>query len=218
MRRVLSAILQSQGHEVTEADDGLEAAALISALDLDLAILDLGMPGMNGLEVLQNIGERPGGWDAAPPVILLTASGEADIGERAVRAGAVGVLRKPISAEELARAVARFCPSEAAEPSAPSLEDALMRLRDEARGDLSARIDALAQSAIASPATLAPDAHRIAGLAAQFGWPVIAASADAVERAARDDDITLVQTIETLRLAGLALRNPAQESRDSAFS
>ena len=93
-----------------------------------------------------------------------------------------------------------------------------MRLRDEARGDLSARIDALAQSANASSATLAPDAHRIAGLAAQFGWPNIAASADAVERAARDDDAALVQTIETLRLAGLTLRNPTQESFANAFN
>ena len=218
VRRVLSAILQSQGHEVTEADDGLEATALISALDLDLAIIDLGMPGLNGLQVLQQVGNSSGGWDTAPPVILLTASGEADIGERAILAGAVGVLRKPVSAEELARAVARFCPSEGAEPSAHSLEDALIRLRDEARVDLSARIDALAQSANASSATLAPDAHRIAGLAAQFGWPNIAASADAVERAARDDDAALVQTIETLRLAGLTLRNPTQESFANAFN
>lgn len=209
VRRVLSAILQSQGHEVTEADDGLEAAALISALDFDLAILDLGMPGLSGLQVLQQIGDSPGGWGAAPPVILLTASGEADIGDRATRAGAAGVLRKPVSAEELARAVARFCPSESPDPPAPSLEDALSNLRDEARADLSARIDALAPPADTSPPGLAPDAHRIAGLAAQFGWPDIAARADAVERAARDDDPALVQAMEALKLAGGALKDPS---------
>jgi signal transduction histidine kinase/ActR/RegA family two-component response regulator len=215
VRRVLSAILESQGHEVTEAEDGLEASALISALDLDLAILDLGMPGLNGLEVLQCIGARAGGWEAAPPVILLTASGEADIREQAVRAGAAGVLRKPVSAEELARAVARFCPSGSADPGAPSLGDMLGKLRDEARADLSARIDTLALSGGAS---LASDAHRIAGLAAQFGWPDIAATADAVERAALDDDPALPRAIEALRLAAGSLRNPAQDSRDIALS
>ncbi len=179
VRRVVSSILQFQGHEVTEADDGEEAVSLFSALDFDLAILDLGMPGLNGLEVMDRIGA--GRLAGAPPVILLTASGEADIAERARRAGAVLVLRKPVSAEELARAVhqASFVSARIAEIRTA---DVLAPLREEARLDLLARIaGVLAENSAGSPWDAA-EAHRIAGLAAQFGWPRVAAAADQLER------------------------------------
>jgi signal transduction histidine kinase/DNA-binding NarL/FixJ family response regulator len=176
VRRVIAAILEAQGHEVTEADDGVEAAALLGALDFDLAFLDLGMPGLDGLEVLERM-TASGEGRARPPVVLLTASGDETITTRARAAGFAHVLRKPVSSDELRAVIALVHVSDTM--PAPALE--MSALREQAREDLGRRISALLQHP--DHAIPAPDAHRLAGLAAQFGWPGIAAAADMVERA-----------------------------------
>ncbi len=107
-RMGLRAILRDMGHSVLTAADGDTALRLVGESRPDLAILDIKMPGLDGLAVAQAITAQ---W--AVPVILLTAYSERDLVERAASTGAIhGYLVKPIREAELGPAielaVARF--------------------------------------------------------------------------------------------------------------
>lgn len=107
-RMGLRAILRDMGHSVLAAADGQTALQLARETVPDLAILDIKMPGLDGLAVAEALTEQ-----SAVPVILLTAYSERDLVERAASTGAIhGYLVKPIREAELAPAielaVARF--------------------------------------------------------------------------------------------------------------
>jgi two-component system response regulator DesR len=91
-RRTVEQILldDPEVHIVAEAGDGPQALAAVQAWRPDVAILDLDMPGCDGLAVAQSI------RDLNPPVrtILLTAHGSAALLDRARAAGVYGYLRK----------------------------------------------------------------------------------------------------------------------------
>ena len=106
-RDALAALLTQQGFDVVgEAEDGAEAIAAAESLQPDIVLLDLTMPGMDGLTALPRIRERAPGSE----VVVLTAS---DIEENllaAIRAGASGYLLKTEPPEQIAaflRGVAR---------------------------------------------------------------------------------------------------------------
>jgi two-component system NarL family response regulator len=106
-RDALAALLTQQGFDVVgEADDGSTAITQAAALAPDIVLLDLTMPGMDGLTAL------PGIRDAAPDseVVVLTASDTEENLLAAIRAGASGYLLKTESPEQIAaflRGVAR---------------------------------------------------------------------------------------------------------------
>ena len=90
-RSALSGLLQQHGFDVVgEAADGAEAIAAAGRLRPDLVLLDLSMPGLDGLTALPRL------RDAAPDceVVVLTASGTEENLLRAIRAGAAGYLLK----------------------------------------------------------------------------------------------------------------------------
>jgi PAS domain S-box-containing protein len=70
LRRVVVAELQRRGHRIREARDGLEAMAIAQEHDLDLALLDVHMPGMSGIDVLRAL--RESSRTRTLPVIMLT--------------------------------------------------------------------------------------------------------------------------------------------------
>jgi two-component system OmpR family response regulator len=72
VRNVLRLALERAGHSVSEASSGEDAISVAAASTPDLVILDIGLPGMSGLEVLGAIRLEQGDL----PVILLTANGE----------------------------------------------------------------------------------------------------------------------------------------------
>jgi DNA-binding response OmpR family regulator len=89
--------LERSGYAVIAANDGLEALALAAEHNPDLAILDVSMPGLSGVEVTRALRER----QAMLPVILLTAHvQDADVAEGA-NAGADAYVTKPFSPQEL---------------------------------------------------------------------------------------------------------------------
>jgi CheY-like chemotaxis protein len=145
---------------------------------LDLAIVDLTMPRMNGLEVLRTVRDGPPAH-GAPLFILLTASAKEGLDEEAAAVGAAMVLRKPVSAADLRRAVQRLFAA-GAEQASPEIEEALPpALRVEAEAELAVQVARLLD---AGGDGLSPEAaHRMAGLAAQFGWPELAAACEQVE-------------------------------------
>ncbi|HMB54256.1 MAG TPA: response regulator transcription factor, partial [Thermoanaerobaculia bacterium] len=86
---------------VGEAEGGEQAVALIPEVGPDAVLLDLRMPGMDGLEVLQKLREA----DALPPTLILTTFDEDALLLEAVRRGARGFLLKDVSLERLAEAI-----------------------------------------------------------------------------------------------------------------
>jgi DNA-binding NarL/FixJ family response regulator len=84
---------------VGEAADGAEALALVPAASPDVVLLDVRMPRLSGLVVLERLGDR------RPPTLVLTTFDDAELLLRAVRAGARGFLAKDVSLDELVAAI-----------------------------------------------------------------------------------------------------------------
>jgi AmiR/NasT family two-component response regulator len=102
IRLDLKEILERAGFEVcAEARDGEEAVALASSEKPDLAVLDVKMPRLDGIEAARRIlAERP------IPIVILTAYGQDELVSRAVEAGVFGYLVKPFREADLLPAIA----------------------------------------------------------------------------------------------------------------
>ena len=98
IRRLVSDFLKRDGHTILEAADGKAALELIENRrpTLDLAILDVMMPGMDGFEVLREIREQENG-EKHLPVMLLTARAEDADQVRGLEGGADDYVTKPFS-------------------------------------------------------------------------------------------------------------------------
>jgi two-component system chemotaxis response regulator CheY len=96
-RRIVRGILESAGHEVAEAADGMAALERYSLDRPDLVLLDLVMDGMGGLDVLQKLREM----DDRARVIVATADVQNSTREMAEKRGSVGFVSKPIQTEAL---------------------------------------------------------------------------------------------------------------------
>lgn len=98
MAKALKRLLHSWGMKVrTFASGGEFLTALNQSCDGDCLVIDVQMPGMTGLEVHEALNRG----EIDMPVIFITAHNEEGIEERAMRAGAIGFLRKPIMDEVL---------------------------------------------------------------------------------------------------------------------
>lgn len=96
----MSLLLQVSNHEVRTCNDGASALAAVAERRPQLILLDLGMPGMDGIEVARRLRAEPG----APLVIVaLSGWGQQSDRERTAEAGFDRHLVKPVSADELAR-------------------------------------------------------------------------------------------------------------------
>ena len=102
IRRLVSDFLKRDGHTILEAADGKAALELIETRrpTLDLAILDVMMPGMDGFEVLREIREQENG-EKHLPVMLLTARAEDADQVRGLEGGADDYVTKPFVPMEL---------------------------------------------------------------------------------------------------------------------
>lgn len=103
LRDSVGATLQRAGHVVIAASDGASALDVIHKRRPDAVITDLKMPGMTGLELLEQIRE----FDEDLPVVLMTAYGEVDSAVRAMKLGAYDYITKPFEGDELVIAVRR---------------------------------------------------------------------------------------------------------------
>jgi two-component system, response regulator PdtaR len=125
IRLDLREILERAGFEVcAEARDGEEAVALALSEKPDLAILDVKMPRLDGIDAARRIlGERP------IPIVILTAYGQEELVSRAVEAGIFGYLVQPFRETDLLPAIhaarARHAELQALREEAESLSEAL---------------------------------------------------------------------------------------------
>jgi two-component system, OmpR family, response regulator ResD len=111
VRDVVRRYLERDGLEVSVAHSGTEALRLLGTEHIDVAVLDVMMPGPDGLTLCRSLRQR---GDHAVPVILLTALGEEDDRIAGLEAGADDYLTKPFSPRELAlrvRSVLRRAPA-----------------------------------------------------------------------------------------------------------
>lgn len=104
IRALITFKLEQAGHEVTAVGDGLAAVRTAQELLPDVAIVDVTMPGMTGLEVCVTL--RAEERTARIPVILLTARAQADDQRLGLESGAAAYMTKPFSPRELLQCVA----------------------------------------------------------------------------------------------------------------
>jgi len=118
IRLDLRELLERAGFEVcAEAKDGEEAVALARSAEPDLALLDVKMPKLDGIDAARRIlDERP------IPIVMVTAYGEEELVSRAVEAGVFGYLVKPFRESDLLPAIA----------TARARHEELQALREEA--------------------------------------------------------------------------------------
>jgi DNA-binding response OmpR family regulator len=98
-RKMIGYALHSAGHSVSAAESGKEALLKIQAEIPDLVILDVMMPGMDGIEVCERLRNNP--ETATLPIIMLSALAQVNEKIRGLKAGADDYLTKPIDPKEL---------------------------------------------------------------------------------------------------------------------
>ncbi len=100
LRTLLSRTLVAAGHRPLTAADGAEACQVVRGRSVDLVLLDLVMPGMDGLSVLRRIQTL----DEPPPILVLSGVGDVGTRVQAINEGAIDFVTKPfVTAELLAR-------------------------------------------------------------------------------------------------------------------
>ncbi|HAZ61932.1 MAG TPA: hypothetical protein DCY89_10210, partial [Gammaproteobacteria bacterium] len=210
-RRVIAHLLSQQGARVVTAADGATALDLLSHLQVDVVVMDMHLPVLDGVEVTERLKQTHG--DAAPPVIGLTGNVLPEQQARFHEAGAFQVLLKPATAEQIWEAVLAACGRRPADvDEAPPVDDAealrraggdgalaaevLQMLREDLGRDLPLMADAIADGAFG---VLAELAHTLAGTAVYCGAGALRAAASALERAALARDPSVARRFEDLR-------------------
>ena len=103
-QRLCRRVLEKAGHKVLTASDGLEAVTLALANSLDMILMDVAMPGMDGLEAMRQIkAQKPG-----MAIVIASAHSMASDRERFLAAGADDVLSKPFRLTDLTAVVERL--------------------------------------------------------------------------------------------------------------
>jgi DNA-binding NtrC family response regulator len=102
IRKLLAGVLEDEGYRVLAAADAAAARALLAAEAADLLLLDVLLPGTDGLAFLAELAAGP----APPPVIMMSGHGSIDTALAAVRLGALDFIEKPLQPGRLLVAIA----------------------------------------------------------------------------------------------------------------
>lgn len=97
LRMTISAWLGDEGFEVQQASNGLDAIKIVQSNDFDIALLDIKMPGANGLEVLRFIKKN----SSPTEVVMMTGMSDVSMAVEAMKLGAREYLTKPVDMEQL---------------------------------------------------------------------------------------------------------------------
>ncbi len=104
IRTLLNEVLQKEGYEIFQAANGLQALSVTEQYAPDLVLLDMKIPGMDGLEILKRMKEI----NSDIKVIIMTAYGELDLIEQTKKLGALAHFSKPFDIEEVRSAVKNY--------------------------------------------------------------------------------------------------------------
>jgi signal transduction histidine kinase/CheY-like chemotaxis protein len=207
-QRLLTVLLETEGHTVTVATNGREAVEAAMRETFDVILMDVQMPVMDGVQATRRIRSLP-----AParnvPIIALTADALAGAEERYRSAGMDTYLSKPLSAAALFEKLVAVTgetartPRVAAVPDTPVVSDETIgTLRailpgdqftaflDETIADIGVRSERLrAGLAGEDTATAAREAHDLVSVAGNCGAMIVSTTARAIEQACRRDDL-----------------------------
>jgi len=122
-RRLLKNELTRKGYSVSVAADGGEALQLLAGNAFDAILLDVVMPGMDGLSLMKKLKEDP----SAPPIIVLTGKATVETAVEAMKNGAYDYLTKPYKLDELVIVVDRACEYSRLSVKSRLLEQELVR-------------------------------------------------------------------------------------------
>ncbi|WP_051013844.1 hybrid sensor histidine kinase/response regulator [Pararhodospirillum photometricum] len=216
-RQVLAGLLTRAGHTVVVARHGPEALTLADGLPLDVALVDIRLPGMDGFEVARRLKELMAQHGQTYPLIAVTANLLREDREAYAAAGFQGVVGKPIDPHRLSQALSRAIqgqplpetplPPETEallnEPLLRELEEALglaelERLALLAEAALDAARQRLARALAERDAVAVADAaHRLAGSAGSNGMRATRALAKSLENTARENDWSRLRPLAT---------------------
>lgn len=117
MRTILKDLISQSkwaGSEISEAENGDQAIAQCQANKPDLLLLDIVMPGKDGIEVLKEIG-----FDS-PSVVIVSSMGQDNIIDQAKSLGAKDYIVKPFDAKQVVESLNKLFPEQAAVPATPA--------------------------------------------------------------------------------------------------
>lgn len=103
MRRLLVRVLAREGYETVAVASGPEALQQVGGESFDLVITDIKMPGMGGLDLLQELKS----FDPGLPIVVITAYGTVESAVQALRSGAYDYITKPFETDEIKLTVAK---------------------------------------------------------------------------------------------------------------
>ena len=106
LSRVLADALKDEGFRAICSVDGQEALRLVHSFRPDVMLLDIWLPGMNGIEILQALQSA----DVACPIIMLSGYGTIAMAVKAIQLGAFDYIEKPCSLDRLVDSIKRACP------------------------------------------------------------------------------------------------------------
>ena len=115
IRQGVEIFLRSQGYQVFQAENGLEGLKILEERPIDLAIVDVMMPVMDGLAATRAIRALDRTDAASIPILAMTANAFKEDAEKCFAAGMNAHLTKPLRPEEMVRAIARCCDKEKAQ-------------------------------------------------------------------------------------------------------
>jgi putative two-component system response regulator len=170
-RELLEGILTSLGHESEMAEDGVETLAKLK-LDIDLVLLDVQMPGMDGFEVARRIREDPDVRDI--PIIMVTALTSRDDRLRAVEAGANDFITKPVDITEVRVRTASLLKMKEAQDAIKQYQADLEKKVEQRTADLRKALEDMAEAQRRTEEAHLDTIHRLA-VAAELKDPTTAA-------------------------------------------
>ena len=126
VRRSVGFMLKTSGHQVESYSSGAELLKQAKALDAGCILLDIRMPGMDGLEVQETLRQQ----GVTLPIIIMTGHGDVPLSVRAMKAGAIDFIEKPFEKQVLLAALeAGFDALERSDSGREKAKDAAVRLQ-----------------------------------------------------------------------------------------
>jgi CheY-like chemotaxis protein len=112
--------LKALGYTVCTSKDAVSAVSAVRKNNPDIVVLDVSLPAGDGFLVVERLQKLPG--VATAPIIIITASDDPELPQRAMKAGAVAFLKKPFDAETLANVIeSAQSPAENCQPLAKAV-------------------------------------------------------------------------------------------------
>jgi CheY-like chemotaxis protein len=121
VRDTLAYLLGEQGFGAVVAESGAQALELIAERPVDGALIDVYMPGMNGLATCRELRARAAAVGRSLPVWMMTGARTPQLAQASLEAGAVGLLGKPFSVDDLLRQLSGAPSGSGGTPPAPPL-------------------------------------------------------------------------------------------------